>query len=133
MKKYINKLCIINNENPTPSKEQDVAINITATDRTYNFVLAISNIHQCCEYWEAKLDVPEYVKPSEGTGDYIAFVNSIEVIEQEIEDYEGGKIIARVETNKGIFEGYVLCEHNGYYSHEVEILEDNELIYSELL
>lgn len=48
MTKYVvNTLCILNQENPTPSKSMDIAINIIPVKKNKkfeNFVLGIDNI-----------------------------------------------------------------------------------------
>ena len=53
MTKYVvNTLCILNQENPTPSKGIDIAINIIPVKKNKkfeNFVLGIDNYQQCCE------------------------------------------------------------------------------------
>lgn len=76
MTKYIvNTLCILNQENPTPSKSMDIAINIIPVKKNKkfeNFVLGIDNYQQCCEGFGAECTLGERFEEEK-------FIESIEV------------------------------------------------------
>lgn len=75
MTKYIvNTLCILNQENPTPSKSMDIAINIIPVKKNKkfeNFVLGIDSYQQCCEWFGAECTLGEWFEEEK-------FVESIE-------------------------------------------------------
>ena len=55
-------MCILNQENPTPSKSMDIAINIIPVKKNKkfeNFVLGIDNYQQCCEGFGAECTLGE--------------------------------------------------------------------------
>ena len=76
MTKYVvNTLCILNQENPTPSKSMDIAINIIPVKKNKefeNFVLGIDNYQQCCEGFDAECTLGERFEEEK-------FIESIEV------------------------------------------------------
>lgn len=76
MTKYIvNTLCILNQENPTPSKSMDITINIIPVRKNKkfeNFVLGIDNFQQCCEGFGAECTLGEWFEEEK-------FIESIEV------------------------------------------------------
>lgn len=76
MTKYIiNQMCILNQENPTPSKSMDIAINIIPVKKNKkfeNFVLGIDNYQQCCEGFGAECTLGEWFEEEK-------FIESIEV------------------------------------------------------
>lgn len=80
----INEWCKINTDNPTPSKtDMDIAINIEPlyeSKNFQNFVLAIDNHQQCCEWFGTVNNITKEK----------AYVGSIEVdirLNKEIIDY----------------------------------------------
>lgn len=127
-KYIINQLCTVNQKNPTPSKNMEIAINIEPVrlpDKFENFVLGIDDWVNCCEFFGAETNMPE--------GEY--FINSIEVnvdmpkeVHDEVEKntpeyileevaYDDEFFIVRINTDKGEYYAWVYNIHNGYYSH----------------
>lgn len=124
MKYEINRICILNQETPTPCKQyMDIAINVVPVkenDEFYNFVLGIEPTQQSyeeCGYGctlgygfnekkfvesiEAGIDVPDRLFQVESIDYYDAF---------------GVKINIR---NEQPVYAWVYNAHNGYYYHTI--------------
>lgn len=103
---------------------------ITTEKSTYN--LGIDNDGQCCESWG-------YLASNDNLDEFIgAEIVGVKLTDNELftvdtlpKLYEGGMTFFTVETNKGSFQIVAYNEHNGYYSHDVLIVIDDELIERE--
>lgn len=121
----INEWCKINTDNPTPSKTgMDIAINIEPlyeSKNFQNFVLAIDNHQQCCEFFGTYNNIAKetaYVESIE-----IDITLSNEIIDYLYEEFADGLIgmdyfAVKVSIRDGepIY-GVVFNVHNGYYFH----------------
>lgn len=142
----VNKMCYINQENIAKVKERDIAISVTSLDAVngiekgfINLTLGIANENYCCEYWGTYL-LKEKDKE-------LFFVSRIEVdvdltdeelkqIHREFdEDFKNSDItcVKVYDENKLIAVGIAFNQHNGYYSHVVEALENGQIIYENWL
>lgn len=142
----VNKMCYINQNNIAKVKERDIAISVTSLDAIngiekgfINLTLAINNENYCCEYWGTYL-LKEKDKE-------LFFVSRIEVdvdltdeelkqIHKEFdEDFKNSDITCvKVYDNKELIAvGIAFNQHNGYYSHVVEALENGTIIYENWL
>ena len=123
MTKYIvNTLCILNQENPTPSKCMDIAINIIPVKKNKkfeNFVLGIDNYRQCCEGFGAECTLGEWFEEEK-------FIESIEVY-VDVHDtlyptyVDCGEVFGvkiNVKDESPIY-ALVYNSHNGYYAHAI--------------
>lgn len=112
MTKYIvNTLCILNQENPTPSKSMDIAINIIPVkknEKFENFVLGIDNYQQCCEGFGAKCTLGEWFEEEK-------FVESIEF---DIDRDDSFTVKINIKDESPIYAS-VYNIHNGYYAHAI--------------
>lgn len=128
----INEWCKINTNNPTPSKaDMDIAINIEplyGSKNFQNFVLAIDNHQQCCEWFGTVNNITKEK----------AYVESIEVdtrLNKKIIDYlqeyacftyeefkdkwfglDYFAVKVNIRDEEPVY-GVVFNAHNGYYSH----------------
>lgn len=142
----VNKMCYINQNNIAKVKERDIAISVTSLDAIngiekgfINLTLAIDNGDYCCEYWGTYL-LKEKDKE-------LFFVSRIEVdvdstdeelkqIHKEFnEDFKNSDItcVKVYDENELIAVGIAFNQHNGYYSHVVEALENGTIIYENWL
>lgn len=112
MTKYIvNTLCILNQENPTPSKSMDIAINIIPVKKNKkfeNFVLGIDNYQQCCEGFGAECTLGEWFEEEK-------FVESIEF---DIDRDDSFTVKINIKDETPIYAS-VYNIHNGYYAHAI--------------
>ena len=124
MTKYIvNTLCILNQENPTPSKSMDIAINIIPVKKNKkfeNFVLGIDNYQQCCEGFGAECTLGERFEEEK-------FIESIDVgvtipnSMSEVRCLDCGEVFGvkiNVKDETPIY-AWVYNIHNGYYAHAI--------------
>ena len=119
----VNTLCKINQENPTPVKEQLIALNVTAVDAKsdfQNFVLGIDDFQSCCEYYGTfSNDIPEqlFVKqiiPHIGLSEEQAKkILPDDVSRDDVDAY------ALVNKNDEAYLFGVFNVHNGYYAHAI--------------
>lgn len=130
MKKYeINRRCILNQENPTPCKSMDVAINIVPVrknNKFENFVLGINDSQQCYEEFGVGSTLGNRFEETR------KFVESIEVDADipsslyptsysECGGVFGVKINVRGEDP---IYAWVYNNHNGYYYHSIYYTDD---------
>ena len=112
MTKYVvNTLCILNQENPTPSKSMDIAINIIPVKKNKkfeNFVLGIDNFQQCCEGFGAECTLGEWFEEEK-------FVESIEF---DIDRDDSFTVKINIKDESPIYAS-VYNIHNGYYAHAI--------------
>lgn len=112
MTKYIvNTLCILNQENPTPSKCMDIAINIIPVKKNKkfeNFVLGIDNYQQCCEWFGTECTLGEWFEEEK-------FVESIEF---DIDRDDSFTVKINIKDESPIYAS-VYNIHNGYYAHAI--------------
>ena len=102
---------------------------VIALDNGETYKLGIDNNSQCCEHWG-------YITSNDKYDNFIGaeFIDC-RVTTQElctIEDlpdvYEGGMMFFTISTNKGDLQFVAYNEHNGYYSHDVLLVKDTEVI-----
>lgn len=112
MTKYIiNQMCILNQENPTPSKSMDIAINIIPVKKNKkfeNFVLGIDNFQQCCEGFGAECTL----------GDWFEEEKFVESIEFDIDRDDSFTVKINIKDESPIYAS-VYNIHNGYYAHAI--------------
>lgn len=112
MTKYIiNQMCILNQENPTPSRSMDIAINIIPVKKNKkfeNFVLGINNYQQCCEGFGAECTLGEWFEEEK-------FVESIEF---DIDRDDSFTVKINIKDESPIYAS-VYNIHNGYYAHAI--------------
>ena len=112
MTKYIvNQMCILNQENHTPSKSMDIAINIIPVKKNKkfeNFVLGIDNYQQCCEGFGAECTLGEWFEEEK-------FVESIEF---DIDRDDSFTVKINIKDESPIYAS-VYNIHNGYYAHAI--------------
>lgn len=120
----VNTLCRIDEENPTPVKEQEIALNVTAVDPKadfQNFVLGIENYMQCCEdFGTFSDDIPEQLFVKEIHSDVkITEQQAKELLSDTFADH--GDVIAYelVDSDNKSYLFGVYNAHNGYYSHVI--------------
>lgn len=123
MTKYIvNQMCILNQENPTPSKIMGIAINIIPVEKDKkfeNFVLGIDNYQQCCEGFGAECTLGERFEEEK-------FIESIEVYVDVpdtlyptyVDCCEVFGVKINVKDESPIY-ALVYNSHNGYYAHAI--------------
>lgn len=145
----VNKECYVNQDNIIKSKEWlDIAVSVLAvnnenTNEFIHFCLAMDSDIQCCEHFGTGLikNTPyniEYVSK-------IKFYDTLKDIETynfdsttlyklqlEIEERDIPKdncLLAVIfgKDNEILSAGYAFNLHNGYYAHEVKILENNKI------
>lgn len=123
MTKYIvNTLCILNQENPTPSKSIDIAINIIPVKKNKkfeNFVLGIDNYQQCCEGFDAECTLGERFEEEkfvESIDVGVTIPNSMSEANLDLDEVFGVKINVKDETP---IYAWVYNIHNGYYAHAI--------------
>lgn len=132
MKKVIvNCRCLVSVDNPTPSKDQDVAINITSLDESSDFknlVLSIDNDGQCCEEWGTGKNIEDGIYDVDYIQEagYLSYDEVKELFNLEV-IYDEPIIMEVVLKNGNRFLAGVYNEHNGYYSHEVYINSNGEV------
>ena len=145
----VNKECYVNQDNIIKSKEHlDIAVSILATDyeNTNNFVhfcLAMDSEIQCCEHFGTGLirNTPyniEYVSKikfydtNEDIETYnldstTAYKLKLELESRDITTSDCLIVVVFGEHDEILALGYAFNYHNGYYSHEVKILENNNI------
>ena len=103
---------------------------ITTEKSVYN--LGIDSDGQCCESWG-------YLSSNDNLEEFIgAEILSVKLTDNELftvdalpKIYEGDMTFFTVDTDQGSFQIVAYNEHNGYYSHDVLIVVDGELIEHE--
>ena len=146
----INLKCLINTKNPTPSRDdREVAVNIVPVrknKRFENFVLAIENNQNCCEYWGyGLLDISDINNIEEISGEIEETVKTITVgclselsVEEKVVKHlvdmmiggwydidEDNDIYASlIKTNNKKLLAFVYNIHNGYYAHNIYYTSD---------
>lgn len=132
----VNKVCLVTETNPTPSKDWTVGITISAKDKivTQNkitkfgnklkpvsfvqFVMSANSEQYCCEDFEFTHDLPVnqplYI-------DYIdLFLIKTSVIFPEEENW----FVAKVHCKDTTYEIKFYNEHNGCYNHLITVETD---------
>jgi len=95
------------------------------------FSIGISNFQQCCESWG-------YASSNDDLQSFIGSeLFSVDVVDDklhtspDIEMYEGGVTYVNLNTSTGVLQFTLYNEHNGYYSHEVVVKKNSEILHSE--
>lgn len=128
----INEWCKINTDNPTPSKtDMDIAINIEPlyeSKNFQNFVLAIDNHQQCCEFFGTVSNITKekaYVESIEV--DIALSKKMMDCLYEEFKDRLIGMdyfaVKVSIRDGEPVY-GVVFNAHNGYYSHCVYYSSD---------
>lgn len=146
----INLKCLINTKNPTPSRnDREVAVNIVPVrknKRFENFLLAIENDQQCCEYWGyGLLDISDTNNIEEINGELEETVKTITVgwlselpLEKKVvkdvvdmmigswydTDEDNDIYASLIETKNKRLLAFVYNIHNGYYAHNIYYTND---------
>ena len=139
----VQKDCIIDRKNIAKVQSREIALSVTSVDALkgnengfINFTLGIGNYPQCCECFGTYL-------LKEKNQD-LFYVDNIELdvkltdeelknINKELKEnfWHDQIICAKVYSNnkKVIATAIAFNQHNGYYSHSVEALENGKIIY----
>ena len=138
----VNKMCYINQKNIAKVKDRNVAISVTALDAVngnensfINLTLAIDNEDYCCEYWGTYL-----IKDKNKELFFVSRIEiDVELNDEELkqihkefnEDFKNSDItcVKVYDNNELIAVGIAFNQHNGYYSHVVEAMENGQIIY----
>lgn len=139
----VNTTCFINDENPTPSKKQDIAISITAVNpeisKFKNFVLSIENFQKCCENFGTEFSpninplIPEYITHIEinavtNESNSLFKIKGIKELLNLHKTRLQSQITINVYNKDNILAtAKVYNHHNGYYSHLIETIENNTI------
>lgn len=145
----VNKECFLNQENIIKSKGYlKVAISILAKDNEntkgfLHFCLAADTNQQCCEDFEMGL-----IRKRNNTVEYVSKIKIYDTYEDVKNDNIKSTILKKLKTeikdfllnnselyivvvfgkdNETLALAYVYNYHNGYYSHEVAIVENNNI------
>lgn len=132
----VNKVCLVNETNPTPSKDWTVGITISAKDKivTKNkitkfgnklkpvsfvqFVISANSEQSCCEDFEFSHNLPV---------NQPIFVDSIDLfLIKTCNNYPDEKnwFVANVNSGDDTYEIKFYNEHNGCYSHLITVETD---------
>lgn len=138
----VQKQCLIDRKNIAKVKNREIALSVTSVDALnenetgfINFTLAIEDCQLCYEFYgtyllkDKKQDL-FYVKKIEF--DVELTDGELKDINNELkENFSHNDIIcAKVYDNeKVIATAIVFNQHNGYYAHSVEALENGRIIY----
>ena len=145
----VNKECFLNQENIIKSKEYlKGAISILAKDNEntkgfLHFCLAADTDQQCCEDFEMGL-----IRKRNNTVEYVSKIKIYDTYEDVKNDNIKPTILKKLKTeikdfllnnaelyivvvfgkdNETLALAYVYNYHNGYYAHEVAIVENNNI------
>lgn len=131
---------IIENSNNTVlikliDRIQNIILNLRSVDGyciiTNNnlYFILINNFQQCCENYGiiTSNDDLTYYEGSE--------FKSIETIDEPFDknNYERNAMFVNIETSKGLLQFNIYNTHNGYYGHNVEIKDIDNVLYNETL
>lgn len=138
----VQKQCLIDRKNIAKVKNREIALSVTSVDALkgnengfINFTLAIEDCQLCCEFFgtylikEKKQDL-FYVDRIEL--DVELTDGELKTINEELkENFSSDDIIcAKVYDNEKIIATAIAFnQHNGYYAHSVEALENGRIIY----
>ena len=119
----VNTLCKIDEENPTPVKCQEIALNVTAVDPKadfQNFVLGIDDYQECCEdFGSFSDDIPEQLFVKAIYSDEELTKEQAERLSLTDEEADAAIVFKLVDGDDKEYYFGVYNDHNGYYSHEV--------------
>lgn len=145
----VNKECYINQENIIKSKDWlEAVVSVLAKDTEntngfLHFCLAANTYQQCCEHFSMGLirdnnNEIEYVSKikfydtNEDIETYnldstTAYKLKLELESRDITTSDCLIVVVFGEHDEILALGYAFNYHNGYYSHEVKILENNNM------
>lgn len=133
---HVNKVCLVTETNPTPSKDWTVGVTISAKDKivTKNkitkfgnklkpvsfvqFVISANSEQSCCEDFEFSHNLPV---------NQPIFVDSIDLfLIKTCDNYPDEKnwFVANVNSGDDTYEIKFYNEHNGCYSHLITVETD---------
>lgn len=138
----VQKQCLINRKNIAKVKNREIALSVTSVDALngnetgfINFTLAIEDCQLCYEFFGTYL-----LKEKKQDLFYVDRIElDVELTDGELKDINNELkenfshndiICAKVYDNeKVIATAIVFNQHNGYYAHSVEALENGRIIY----
>lgn len=95
--------------------------------------MGISNGSQCCENWG-------YLTSEDNLSEFVgAKLKSVTVVDEKLEStdapdiYEGGLMFINIDTTIGLLQFVAYNEHNGYYSHDAVLIENETIVHQEYL
>lgn len=95
--------------------------------------MGICNSQSCCEQWG-------YLTSQDDLSEFIgADLRSVSVVDAELQHYDvpevysGSTMFINVDTSAGLLQFVAYNEHNGYYSHEAVLIENDITTESEYL
>ena len=138
----VKKDCIIDRKNIAKVKNREIALSVTSVDALngnetgfINFTLAIEDCQLCCEFFGTYL-----IKDKKQDLFYVDRIElDVELTDGELKDINNELkenfshndiICAKVYDNeKVIATAIAFNQHNGYYAHSVEALQNGKIIY----
>lgn len=138
----VQKQCLIDRKNIAKVKNREIALSVTSVDALnenetgfINFTLAIEDCQLCYEFYGTYL-----LKDKKQDLFYVKKIElDVELTDEELkninkelkENFSHDDIIcAKVYDNeKVIATAIAFNQHNGYYAHSVEALENGKIIY----
>lgn len=138
----IQKNCIINRKNIAEVKNREIALSVTSVEALngnengfINFTLAIEDYQECCEFFGTYL-----LKEKKQDLFYVDRIElDVELTDEELRNInkelkenfsEDDIICAKVYDNEEVIATAIAFnQHNGYYAHSVEALENGKIIY----
>jgi hypothetical protein len=98
---------------------------IIALDNGQAVKLGIDNNQNCCENWGYMMSQDNF---EEFVGSEIVKIEAVdEALNVSIvpDIYEGGVMFVNIQTTKGLLQFTAYNEHNGYYSHDAVVIEND--------
>ena len=138
----VQKNCIIDRKNIAKVKNREIALSVTSVEALngnengfINFTLAIEDYQECCEFFGTYL-----LKEKKQDLFYVDRIElDVELTDEELKNInkelkenfsEDDIICAKVYDNEKIIATAIAFnQHNGYYAHSVEALENGKIIY----
>ncbi len=139
----VQKDCIIDRKNIAKVKYREIALSVTSVDTLngnengfINFTLGIEDCQLCCEFFGTHL-----MKEKKQDLFYVDRIKlDVDLSKEELKDINkklqerflhGDIICAKVYDDDGkvVATAIAYNQHNGYYAHSVEALENGKIIY----
>lgn len=138
----VQKNCIIDRKNIAKVKNREIALSVTSVEALngnengfINFTLAIEDYQECCEFFGTYL-----LKEKKQDLFYVDRIElDVELTDEELRNInkelkenfsEDDIICAKVYDNEEVIATAIAFnQHNGYYAHSVEALENGKIIY----
>lgn len=138
----VQKDCVVDRKNIAKVKNREIALSVTSVDALrgkengfINFTLGIKDCQLCCEFFGTYL-----IKDKKQDLFYVDRIElDVELTDEELksinnelkENFSHDDIIcAKVYDNEKIIAiAIAFNQHNGYYAHSVEALQNGKIIY----